>query len=117
MSDIYRNLLELTKGSFFYKIENLKDIVANTEDFIDCLDLTDCVGFGTHNGQEMLIYNTNEGRRHIKYSAMFTRFFGKIVLQNIYSDAGKVFEFDFSKTFDRMEELEKDKKKKIVNQK
>ena len=105
MNNIYNNLLELTKGSFFHGIDKLEYIVSNTDDFINCIDLSDCVEFGTYNGQEMIIYNAAEGRKHIKYSAMFTRLFDEIIIQNIYNESGKVFEYDFNTTFDKLEAL------------
>lgn len=103
MISIYDNLVSLTDTWFFYKIEQLKNVIANYDDFIGSIDVSDCIEFGTYNGQEILIYNEVSGRKHIKYSAMFTRFFDMIVIQNIYSEAGKVFEFDFDSTFDKIE--------------
>ena len=44
-----------------------------------------------------------DGRKHIKYSCMFTKIYDEIVIQNVYSNNGKEFEYDFSKTFDEIE--------------
>lgn len=65
--------------------------------------------FGTLNGQELLIYEIDpaDNRKHIKYSCSITHIYGKLVLQNVYSADGKLYEYDFDRIYDELSKEEK----------
>ena len=96
-------LNELTKGWWFYPINKFQSVVYNAEDMLRYIDISDCVEFGTTNGQEVLIYDLSEdGRKHIKYSCSMTTVFNEVVLENAYSDAGLEYEADMDAIWDEL---------------
>ena len=108
MNNIVNMLAELTKSSFFYPMEKFTEVIGNHEDVLKHINISDCVEFGTFNGQVLLIYNISDnGRKHIKYSCSMTTMFDMVVLENAYSSNEKCFEFDYDNTFDFIESLVK----------
>ena len=66
-NDIVDNLMYLTQNMWFEPIDMFPDVIYNGDEIMNVVDLSDCVEFGTNNGQELLIYDTtSDGRKHIK---------------------------------------------------
>lgn len=96
-------LAELTKGWFFEPMEKFKDFFYNGEEVAKLIELGGCVEFGSTNGQTFTIYDTVENRKHIRYECCFTTIFDIPVIQNVYGDNGKLYEYDFDKCYDELE--------------
>lgn len=99
-------LFELTKDMWYEPMEKFVDIVYNAAEIIPLIDTENCVEFGTNNSQTLLIYDIVDNRKHIKYSCSITHIFDKLVIQNVYSKDGKIYEYDFDKIYDELEVME-----------
>lgn len=98
-------LTELTKGWFFEPMEKFKNFFFNGEEVARLIDLDGCVEFGSTNGQTFIIYDTVRNLKHIRYECYFTTVFDIPVIENVYSENGKLYEYDFDKCYDELAEI------------
>ena len=101
-SEMIGMLNELTKGMWFEPMSKFSQIVYNADEIIPLIDYDDCVEFGTNNGQELLIFDEVNGRKHIRYSCSMTTIFDELVLQNVWDKNGQVYEYDFDAIYDEL---------------
>ena len=102
-NDIVDNLLYLTQNMWFEPIDKFSDVIYNGAEIMNSVDLSDCVEFGTNNGQEILIYDTtSDGRKHIKYSCSTTTMFDELVITDVWDDSGCVYECDWDAIWDEL---------------
>lgn len=100
-------LRALTANMWFEPMENFEQLVYNAAEILPVIEAEKCVEFGTNNGQELLIYEIDpaDNRKRIKYSCSITHIFGKLILQNVYSRDGKLYEYDFDKVYDELKSM------------
>lgn len=102
-NDIVDNLMYLTQNMWFEPIDMFADVIYNGDEIMNVADLSDCVEFGTNNGQELLIYDTtSDGRKHIKYSGSLTTVFDELIVTHLFSKSGKVYEADYDAIWDEL---------------
>lgn len=102
-------LRELTASMWFEPMQNFAQLVYNAAEILPVIEAEKCVEFGTINGQELLIYEIDpaDNRKRIKYSCSITHIYGKLVLQNVYSADGELYEYDFDRIYDELSKEEK----------
>lgn len=103
-SEMLNNLYELTKGMWFEPMDKFSDVVYNADEIIPVIDYDECVEFGTNNGQELLIYDEVNGRKHIRYSCSMTTIFDELVLTNVWDKSGQLYECDYDAIYDELAE-------------
>ena len=103
-NDIVNNLVSLTKGMWFEPMSKFKSIVYNADEIIPKIDFNSCVEFGTNNGQELIIYDKQDGRKHIRYSCSMTTMFDELVITDVWDKSGCVYECDWDAIFDELAE-------------
>ena len=101
--DIVRNVLELTKGTWFAPMSEFSDIVYNADEIIPVIDYDSCVEFGTFNGQELLIYDIVDGRKHIRYSCSMKTIFDKLILTDVWDSTGIIYKCDYDSLWNNLE--------------
>lgn len=101
-SEMIGMLNELTKGMWFEPMSKFSQIVYNADEIIPLIDYDDCVEFGTNNGQELLIYDEVNGRKHIRYSCSMTTIFNELVLTDVWDNNGQVYECDYDAIYDEL---------------
>lgn len=84
-------LVELTKGWFFLPMSDFTKLILNGEEVLKAIDVIGCVEFGTFNGQQLIIYESADGRKHIRYSCTMTTFYDYIVLEDAFSQNGNEY--------------------------
>lgn len=101
-NDIVNNLVSLTKGMWFEPMNKFKSVVYNADEIIPKIDFDSCVEFGTNNGQELIIYDKQDGRKHIRYSCSMTTMFDKLVITDVWDKSGCVYECDWDVIYDEL---------------
>jgi hypothetical protein len=101
--DLLQNIVEVTKGTWFAPMSDFSKIVYNADEIIPVIDFDACIEFGTFNGQELLIYDEVDGRRHIRYSCSMTTMFDKLVLTDVWDSTGKIYECDWDAIWNELE--------------
>ena len=103
-SEMVNMLYDLTQSMWFEPIDKFSEVVYNADEIIPVIDLDDCVEFGTNNGQELLIYDEVNGRKHIKYSCSMTTIFDELVITDVWDKNGQVYECDYDAIYDELAE-------------
>ena len=103
-SEMVNMLYDLTQNMWFEPMNKFSDIVYNADEIIPVIDFDDCVEFGTNNGQELLIYDEVNGRKHIKYSCSMTTIFDELVITDVWDENGQVYECDYDAIYDELAE-------------
>ena len=91
-------LRTLTADMWSAPMEKFMPMVYNADEILPLIS-ENCKSFGTNNGQELLIY---DDQNKVKYSCSMTEIFGELVLENVYSADGKIYEYDFDKIYDEL---------------
>ena len=96
-------LAGLTENMYFYPMDKLSDVYYNGEDIAKTVDLSNCVEFGTMNGQELLIYDIAEdGRKHICFAGGIERIFDVPFVSYLSDKSGEVYNADYDTVYDKM---------------
>ena len=92
------NMLKaLTSNTWFMPMEKFNEYFYNGKEISETVDLTGCVEFGTNNGREILIYDIEEGQKHIRYSCSYAEIYKQPVITHVFNKAENVYEYDYDR--------------------